>query len=300
MCVILDLSEPAIRPTRPEEVRMGPVPENGGRRHRPWIVRVVVRLWETGREIELMHRALGFSALGLVTLVPLLIVVAAASGGGRHGFVTWIRAGLGVSGRSADAVDVLFSPPARVLGTTTALSLAALAVFGVTFIASIQVGYERVWGLEPAPWHATWRRAIALTVLIGYLLVAANSGGIFPGTFLEPGARVVVTVVGGFLFFWWFQSFLLCGRVRRGALLPGSLATVAGLVGLRFFSMWVFSPWIASSAVSYGPIGTVLVVQSWLIGIGFVIHAGALFGWSLVERHTLSWTGGRSGRRRGL
>lgn len=265
---------------------MDPVSEDGRKHHRPWIVRVVLRLWEVGREIELMHRAMGFSALGLVTLVPLLIVVAAASGGSRHGFVTWVRAGLGVSGRSAVAVDVLFSPPARVLDTTTAFSLAALAVFGVTFIASIQVGYERVWGVRSAPWHATWRRAIALTVLIGYLLAAANSGEVLAGTFLEPVFRVAVTVIGSFLFFWWFQSFLLCGRVPRGALLPGSLATVAGLVGLRFFSMWVFSPLIASSAVSYGPIGTVLVVQSWLIGIGFVIHAGALFGWSLVERHT--------------
>jgi membrane protein len=264
---------------------MESVPHYGRERRRPWIVRVVRRLWEVGHEIELMHRALGFSALGLVTLVPLLIVIAAASDGGQRGFVSWVRAGLGVSGRSADAVDVLFSPPARVLDTTTAVSLAALAVFGVTFIASIQVGYERVWGLESAPWHATWRRAIALTVLIGYLLAAANSGRVLPGTFVEPGFRVAVTVVGGFLFFWWFQSFLLCGRVPPGALLSGSLATVVGLVGLRFFSMWVFSPWIASSAVSYGPIGTVLVVQSWLIGIGFVIHAGALFGWSLAERH---------------
>jgi membrane protein len=253
--------------------------------HHRWIVRVTIRLWRVGHEIELMHRALGFSALGLVTLVPLLIVVAAASGGGRHGFVTWMQTGLGVSGRSAAAVDVLFAPPARALDTTTALSLAALAVFGVSFVASIQVGYERVWGLEPAPWHATWRRAIALTVLIAYLLAAANSGEVFAGTPLEPGIRVFVTVVGGWAFFWWFQSFLLCARVPRRDLLPGAFATIVGLVGLRFFSVYVFSPWIASSVVSYGPIGTMFVVQSWLIGIGFVIHAGALFGWSVAERH---------------
>ncbi len=262
---------------------MHPVPPDAACRRRPWIVRVTVRLWVAGRRIELMHRALGFSALGLVTLIPLLIVVASASGG-AGGFVSWLRTGLGVSGRSAAAVDMLFSPPARVLDTTTALSLAALAVFGVTFIASVQVGYERIWNLGPAPWHATWRQAIALTVLIGYLLAAANSRQVFAGTPLEPGIRVGVTVVGGWLFFWWLQSFLLCARVPPRALLPGALATVAGLVGLRLFSIWVFAPWITSSAVAYGPIGTVLVVQSWLIGIGFVIHAGALFGWSLVER----------------
>ncbi|MDI5962597.1 ribonuclease BN [Streptomyces sp. SL13] len=261
---------------------MSSVPESA-RRHESWPVRVVLRLWDTGREMELMHRALGFSALGLVTLVPLLIVIAAASGG-AGGFVSWMRAGLGVAGRSADAVDVLFSPPARVLSTTTAISVVAASVFGVTFVASVQVGYERVWGLVAAPWHATWRRAIALSVLVGYLLAAANSGALMSGTPVEPAFRLTVTVLGGLLFFWWLQYFLLCGRVRPAALFPGALATVAGLAGLRFFSHFVFSPWIASSAVSYGPIGTVLVVQSWLIGIGFVIYAGPLLGWALTER----------------
>ncbi|MEU6172530.1 YhjD/YihY/BrkB family envelope integrity protein [Streptantibioticus parmotrematis] len=253
-------------------------------RERPWVVRMTLRLWRVGRDIELMHRALGFSALGLVTLVPLLIVIAAASARGRQGFVSWLKAGLGVSGRSAQAVDQLFSAPSTVLSTATVLGLAALAVFGVTFVGSIQVGYERIWGVKSAPWHATWRQAIALGVLIGYVLIAANSRHLFAGTIVEPGLHISLTVVGGVVFFWWFQHFLLCERVPASRLLPGAVATVAGLVGLRFFSTWFFAPWIVSSAVSYGQIGTVLVVQSWLIGTGFVIYAGALFGWALRER----------------
>ena len=50
------------------------------------------------------------------------------------------------------------------------------------------------------------------------------------------------------------------------------------LVGLRLFSQLVFAPLIVSSALSYGAIGTVLVVQSWLIGVGFTVFAGALVG----------------------
>lgn len=88
-------------------------------------------------------------------------------------------------------------------------------------------------------------------------------------------------------FFWWIQHFLLCGRIGRPLLLPGALLTVAGLAGLRFFSVTVFSPLIAGSAVSYGPIGTVLIVQCWLIGIGFVIYAGSLAGQGLYERKRL-------------
>jgi membrane protein len=51
-----------------------------------------------------------------------------------------------------------------------------------------------------------------------------------------------------------------------------------GLGGLRVFSGLVFEPLIASNAVSYGALGTVLIVQSWLIGVGWVIYGGQLFG----------------------
>ena len=47
------------------------------------------------------------------------------------------------------------------------------------------------------------------------------------------------------------------------------------LVGQREL---VLSPLIASNTVSYGPFGTVLVVQSWPVGVGVVVICGALVG----------------------
>jgi membrane protein len=62
---------------------------------------------------------------------------------------------------------------------------------------------------------------------------------------------------------------------------------MAGLGGLRVFSSLVFSPLIVSNAVSYGAVGTVLIVTSWLVGVGFVVFGGALVGryWYLHEPH---------------
>jgi membrane protein len=71
---------------------------------------------------------------------------------------------------------------------------------------------------------------------------------------------------------------LLGGRVRWRALLPGAVATTAGLLGLRVFSRLVFSPLIATNTLAYGPIGTVLVIQSWLVGVGAMVYGGALSG----------------------
>ncbi|MGW0557375.1 YhjD/YihY/BrkB family envelope integrity protein [Streptomyces sp. NPDC002926] len=233
--------------------------------------------WERGRELELMHRAMGFAALGFLTLVPLLVVVAAADPASGQGFARWLGQALGVSEASQDEVERLFGLPGTALQRTTAFGLAALTVFGLTFGSAVQTGYEKVWDLPTARWHTMWRHVVWLALLVGALLAFVSSP--------LPGDSVAATVFGGLgdligtiLFFWLSQRVLLGGRVRWRALLPGAVATAVGMLGLRVFSQLVFSPLIASNAVTYGPFGTVLVLQSWLVGVGFVVYGGALVG----------------------
>ncbi|MFF5010429.1 YhjD/YihY/BrkB family envelope integrity protein [Streptomyces phaeochromogenes] len=234
-----------------------------------------------------MHRAMGFAALGLVTLAPLLIVVAAALPIQERGFALWIVDGMGLSGRPADAVQDLFAAPSKVLSTTSVLSVVLLALFGVTFAGSVQTGYEKVWDLPAGRWHTVWRRVVWLVVLTAYLFAEAQSVAVLGSGTLRSWGRIGLSSLLGVLFFWWAPRFLLGGRVPWRALLPGAIATLAGLVGLRLFSSLVFSPLIVSNAVSYGSVGTVLIVTSWLIGVGFVVFGGALVGryWYVHEPH---------------
>lgn len=249
--------------------------------HRAWEWLGVRMLFRRGRDLELMHRAMGFATLALVTLAPLLIVVAAADPLVRGGFASWLADGMGLSGRSADALTGIISPPREVVGTTSVLSLVLLAVFGVSFAGSVQNGYERVWGLAAGPWHRVWRQVTWLAALTAYLYQEVQTRTTLQGT----TQRVVLSVLSAVLFFWWGQRFLLGGQVHWRTLLPGALATVGGLAGLRAFSSFVFTPLIVTNALSYGAVGTVLVVESWLIGVGFVVYGGALFGRWFVEHH---------------
>ncbi|MFB7508794.1 ribonuclease BN, partial [Streptomyces broussonetiae] len=228
----------------------------------------------------LLHRAMGFATLALVTLAPLLIVVAAADPLARGGFAAWLTDGMGLSGPSARALTDVVSPPRNVVGTTSVFSLVLLGVFGVTFGGSVQNAYERIWGLPSGPWHRVWRQATWLVVLTAYLYQEAATK-----TMLSGGRRIVLSAVTGVLFFWWGQRFLLGGQIQWRSLLPGAVATVLGLSGLRAFSSLVFTPLIVTNALSYGAVGTVLVVESWLIGVGFVIYGGALFGRWFCEHH---------------
>jgi membrane protein len=165
-----------------------------------------------------------------------------------------------------------------VLGTTSVFSALLLALFGVTFAGSVQAGFERVWGLPAGPWHKIWRQAVWLGALIAYIYAAATVGSLTRRAPAETLSRVSVAVVLGIVFFWWGLRFLVGGRVSYLAALPGAVATVAFLAGLRAFSALVFEPLIAANAVTYGAVGTVLILQSWLIGVGWVIYGGQLFG----------------------
>ncbi|MFE8938252.1 YhjD/YihY/BrkB family envelope integrity protein [Streptomyces sp. NPDC000963] len=270
----------------------GPPHDGAPTEHGHWFRRLHDRVaassvglaWNRGRAMELMHRAMGFAALSLLTLVPLLIVVAAADLARGQGFARWLVQGLGVTEVSQEEVEQLFGRPGQALQRTTAFGLAALAAFGVTFGSAVQTGYERVWDLPTARWHTMWRHVVWLAVLVAALLVFVA----FPAPEDAPAPTTAAVALGDtlgtFLFFWWSQRFLLCGRIRWRALLPGAVLTALGLLGLRIFSQLVFSPLIASNAVTYGQFGTVLVLQSWLVGVGFVVYGGALVG-RLVHEH---------------
>ena len=252
-------------------------------------------LHRSGKEFELMGRALSFAALAMLTVFPLLIVVAAASAATHYGLAPWVVYGMGLTGSAARAVIQLFSAPARVLSTASVFSLLLLAVFGVTFAGSVQAAFEKVWGLPAGPWHKVWRQAVWLTVFIAYIYAAATVGTATRRTPAETVSRVSVAIVLGVVFFWWGLRFLVGGRVSYRAAVPGALVTVAFLAGLRAFSALVFQPLIATNAVTYGALGTVLIVQSWLIGVGWVVYGGQLVGRWLHDAWLQAWAEGHRG-----
>jgi membrane protein len=246
-------------------------------------------LYRSGREFELMQRALGFAALAILTVIPLLILVAAASPAPHRGLAGWVVYGMGLTGSSADAVTRIFSAPARVLGATSVFSALVLSVSGVALAGSTQAAFERIWGLSAGPWHKIWRQAVWLIALVTYIYAAATVASETHGGPAETAGRVAVAVVLGIAFFWWGLRFLIGGRVSYLAAMPGAVTAVAGLSGLRAFSALVFEPLIVSNAVSYGALGTVLILASWLIGVGWVVYASQLFGRWFYDAWLQAW-----------
>jgi len=252
-------------------------------------------LYQSSKKFELMHRALGFAALAILTVIPLLIVIAAASPAPHGGLAVWVVYGMGLNGSSADAVTQLFSAPARVLGTTSVFSAVLVSVAGVSFAGTVQAGFEKIWSLPAGPWHKIWRQVVWLTVFIAYIYAAASVGTVIHGAVSRTAGDVAVAVLIGIAFFWWGLRFLTGGRVSYLAALPGAVATLVCLTGLRVFSHLVFEPLIVTNAVSYGALGTVLIVESWLIGVGWVVFGCQLFGRWFHDGWLQPWARRRQG-----
>ncbi len=165
-----------------------------------------------------MHRAMGFATLALVTLAPLLIVVAAAD--------PWCGAASPPGSPTAWAVRPVrprahrhHQPPRKVIGTTSAFGgVSCSPCSACPSAAAVQNAYERIWGLASGPWHRVWRQATWLVVLMAYLYQEAATKSALHGT-----VRIVLSMVSGVLFFWWGAAL----PARR----PGALALAAARRG---------------------------------------------------------------------
>ena len=242
-------------------------------------------LWSRLNAIDFMNSSLQFAALAVLCLFPFLITVSAESGGdARHALV----ARLGLDQEAARDVDKLMSSGSHTV-TTLSIVGAALVLLGALGIAStLQVWYERAYDQPPAQNLARQlaNRLLWLGGLMGYLTLQDFS---FIQLKQIGGARVPVYIATFILavpFYWWTPHVLLLGRVAWGRLFPVGLATAVCVTGLGVFSGLLFSQQIVSSNSDYGSIGVVMVLLSYLIGLGVCIHLGAVAGRMWDERRS--------------
>ena len=239
--------------------------------------------WSRLNAIDFMNSSLQFAALAVLVLFPFLVVVSAESGGDARNALI-LR--LGLDKQAAQDVDQLMSSGRHAV-TTLGIIGAAVVLLGALGIAStLQVWYQRVYDQPPA--HNLVRQlADRFLWLGGMVLYLALQD--FSFTRLKPvgGARVptdVATFVLAVAFYWWTPHVLLLGRVGWGRLFPVGVATALCVTGLGVFSNLLFSSQIVSSATDYGPIGVVMILLSYLIGLGVCIHLGAVAGRIWNER----------------
>lgn len=233
--------------------------------------------------VDFMNSAFVFAVLFMISFFPFLAVLDAAAGR-NIGQTIIIR--LGLNDQAAKAVGRLISSGHQTVAALTVLGAAFLVLFALGIPAILQTWYQRVYD-QPAPHGGAVKQIVCRLLWIAALL-AYDSLLVLVGRQVGPAGGHVLIFACEFaitvFFWWWTVHFLLLGSIGWRALFPAAVATGFCLTGLGVFSALLLSGSIISGEKTYGPIGVVTVLLSYLIGYAVCLHLGAVFGRMWSER----------------
>ncbi len=229
-------------------------------------------------ELALMNQALILSALALMLFVPALITLAAALPlGGSAGLASGLARRVDLSPTATGYLQQLLPSAQTVRAATTGGGAFLSLLFAYSWPATLKRGYETIWDLPSRGRGDLWRPLVWLVAFFAAVVAATAIGELGSGV----GGLIGTAVLGlpvAVAWAWWSQHLLLGGRVTWRALRPGAVALALALTGLRLFLHFYLSRSIESQYRSYGPIGVVFVLQSWLIAFSVVMLAAPLLG----------------------
>jgi membrane protein len=137
---------------------------------------------------------------------------------------------------------------------------------------------QRAWQLPKPPARmAVWRWFAWIVAWVAVLVLQGPMrGGFGAGVWL--GVPLVFVVDVGL--WWWTQWLLLNGRVPWLLLLPGAVLTAAAMTALSVTARIYMPTALNRSLATYGSLGSVFTLLSWLIAIcvviTFTLTAGAV------------------------
>ncbi|RST19041.1 ribonuclease BN [Streptomyces sp. WAC05374] len=227
-------------------------------------------MWDRLTATDFFNHALQLSALSLLCFFPMLIVLTEATG--RDTAETVVR-WLGVNEQAAQAVASLFVPgPGS--DTVTVVSGFLMALGAVAVAGTLQSWYQLLFDVTHRGWRDLAAQVAWLVWLLVFSAVQSAMGRLLEGLPLRTLAGFVWSVA-----FWWGTIWvLLAGVLRWRPLFSPALVTSVCWAGLGLFSARYFSASIVANEQRYGPVGVVMIIMSWLVAVGVVIHLGAVVG----------------------
>ena len=231
--------------------------------------------------IEGAQQATLLGAQAFTSLIPLMVVAAAASPG-EGDLADRMVERFGLHGDSAESMQQLFASAGTTRSTITWISIVILMLSALSFTRALQRIFQRAYARKP-DMIKDQQRGLAWLVCLGIWVTLLSPlhesledlGGIV--------FAVLVATVSGFLL-WLGTPMLLLGERDWRFLAPGAL--VSGFLGaLLGVASSIYVPIAMDwSAEKYGLIGIAFALQSWLLVAGFVIVIGAVIGATVVER----------------
>jgi membrane protein len=224
-------------------------------------------------------RALVLGGQAFTTVIPLLIVVAAAaSQRGPTALADRLAARFHVTGASAQAIRALFERPPGATGAITIAGSVVLLFSLLSLTRSLQRLHEAAWQLPSAGVRGTLNGVTAIGLLLTSLLVLSLLIGLLRQAPAGTVWAFLVRVVGYTAVWLVLQRLLLSRRVSVRRLLPGAIVAGAASVAMNLYSAVWMPRVIEINAARYGIIGITFAMLTWLIVVGFCVVVVAVIG----------------------
>ena len=229
--------------------------------------------------IDGRDRSLVLGGQAFTTLIPLLIVVAAAaSRQGPTALADRVAIRFHVTGSSAQAIRTLFERPPGATGAITIAGVVVTLFSLLSLIRSLQRTYEAAWHLPAIGVRGTVHGMTATGLFVASLLVLSLLVGLLrhvpAGSVLALLLRIVVNTAVWLL----LQRLLLSRRIPIRRLLPGSIVIGAGSAIVALYSALWMPRVIESNARQYGIIGITFALVTWLIVVCLCLVVAAVIG----------------------
>jgi hypothetical protein len=238
-----------------------------------------VRCLQRFAAINGRDRALVLGGQAFTTVIPLLIVVAAAaSQKGPTALADRLAARFHVTGASAQSIRTLFERPPGATGAITIAGSVLLLFSLLSLTRSLQRLYEATWQLPSAGVRGTLNGVTAIGLLFTSLLVLSLLVGLLRQAPAGTVWAFLVRVLGYTAVWLVLQRLLLSRRIPIRRLLPGAIVAGAGSVAINLYSAVWMPRVIESNAARYGIIGITFALLTWLIVIFFCVVVVAVIG----------------------
>jgi membrane protein len=231
-------------------------------------------------QLELLDRAYTLAAQTFVTLLPLILALAAAVASPGSNIVAeeFIRRfGLvGAAARSVQDLIVVRSEGIYWIG----LALTLYAAFTLSKRASR--AYNAVWGTPQLPVRDQWRSLVWILVQLILIVMVTELRGFArdagPVLALLAGAVILVTWMGAEVL---TQTILTRGHVVRTRILLAAAFATVGRLGIVVWSALFLTRSMTRQAEAYGPIGVVFALFTgllvyWVVLLGSTLLAAVL------------------------
>jgi membrane protein len=226
-------------------------------------------------QLELLDRAYTLAAQTFVTVIPLILAIAAAlTSPGSDVVAEELISRFGLVGAAAKSVDDLI-----VVRTEGIYWIGLLLTLYAAFTLSKRASraYNAIWGTPQLPVRDQWRSIVWIVMQLVLIIMVTELRGFVEGS----GPVLALLAATGIMVVWagaeaLTQTVLTRGHVARNRILLAAVLVSIGRFGIVVWSGLFLTTSMTRQAESYGPIGVV-----------FALFTGLLVYWMVLLGSTL-------------